>query len=130
MKSWYNNHGREGQQDGQPVLDLGGKQTKALAPWQGYMKLYYTKKLKEIVDARYNQLEQDVASGLISKLPPVIKFRNEVVRELFNAEPADVHEEVAKFVRKLKQGDGDEGDEEAGEMENTQAQAYLKCVLS
>lgn len=95
------------------------------------MKLYYQDKLKAIVDKRYEQARADVMSGLIEKLPPIIKFRNDVVRELFVAEPDEVREEVAAFVMKRKkQGQdfdsGDEGDEKSSDAVNAQAEAYLK----
>lgn len=96
------------------------------------MKIYYQDKLKSIVEARYEQAKKDVQSGIIATLPPIIKFRNGVVRELFAAEPAEVHEEVAQFVIKHKLGQDanltDGEDNESGQTVCKQASAYLKSA--
>lgn len=130
MKSWFNNHAREANHEGQRVLDLGGKQTKALAPWQAYMRIYYANKLRDVVNSRYKQAQQDAMSGYIPTPPPLVKFRNLVVRELFEAEPAAVHEEAKAFALACKQGDqGVEdgaGDDEDDDEENSGTKSALK----
>lgn len=96
------------------------------------MKMYYQDKLKAIVESRYEQASRDVKCGLIETLPPLVKFRNDVVRELFAAEPDQVREEVAQYAIKRKQGgdldlaNSDEGDQKINDTAIAQAEAYLK----
>lgn len=100
------------------------------------MKLFYKEKLKVIVEERYEQAKMDAMCGLIPCLPPLVKFRNDVVRELFAAEPAKIREEVAFFALKHKQGgrdfevDNDDNDEGNPVTSPTpsQAEAYLWYV--
>lgn len=97
------------------------------------MKLYYKDKLKAIVEERYDQARRDAMCGLIAHLPPIIKFRNDVVRQLFVAEPDEVREEVVRYVTKRKLGrdfdsDDDDDDEAKATCQtvNAQAEAFLK----
>jgi hypothetical protein len=99
IKQWYNNHNRGGAaRAGQrrKILDLG-KAKKQMPQWQIYSALYYKAKLKDLIHAKwethYRELHPDYDTT--KNVPKItISFVNERVREYFEAETAEVKEEI------------------------------------
>src|SRR5258708_27979023 len=74
-------------------LTLIKRAKRKLAPPQAYSQLYYNKKLKAIVDARWEQYiaENPSMKGVRGQF---LKFRNAVIIELYNLETEEVTAEV------------------------------------
>lgn len=76
-------------------LNLTKRTTRKLSSLHAYSRLYYKEKLKVIVDARW---EQHIAENpvLKNRRGEVLRHRNAVIREVFNAETDEIKEEVEK----------------------------------
>src|SRR5260370_23124396 len=76
-------------------LTLIKRAKRKIAPPQAYSWLYYNKKLKAIVDARWEQYiaENPSMKGVRGQ---VLKFRNAVIKELYNLETDKVKAEVER----------------------------------
>ena len=76
-------------------LTLIKRAKRKLAPPQAYLQLYYNKKLKAIVDARWEQYiaENPSMKGVRGQ---VLKFRNAVIKELYDLETDEVKAEVER----------------------------------
>jgi hypothetical protein len=76
-------------------LNLSKRPTRKLSTVQAYSRLYYEKKLKVVTDARW---EQYIAENpeMKTKKGEQLRHRNEVLKELLEAETDDVKAEVEK----------------------------------
>jgi zona occludens toxin (predicted ATPase) len=95
-----------------------------LQPYQAYWQLYQESKLKIIVDTRYND---HVKNTLKEKQETWIGFTTKVVKELFEAESAEVKEEVEEY-REKQVTSGViklEDDEDAGKAMDGDAQQVM-----
>jgi hypothetical protein len=82
-------------------LTLIKRAKRKLAPPQAYLWLYYNKKLKAIIDARWEQYIAENPS-MKGARGQALKFRNVVVKELYDLETDEVKAEVEK---RCKEGD-------------------------
>jgi hypothetical protein len=87
-------------------LNLTKRTTRKLSYVQAYSRLYYKKKLKDIVAALW---ERHITRHpeLKNKKGQVLKHRNAVIRELLNAETDEVKAEVRR-----RREEGDYSDDE------------------
>ena len=76
----------------------GEKKRQALQLTQAYSALYWESKLKEIVMSEWRIAQTKPGC------PSFIKFMNQRVKELFNAEPQSLRDEVLHYYESLKLG--------------------------
>jgi hypothetical protein len=144
IREWFKNHSRSSASSGpnagrRPVLDLGGKKTKArkLTVFQAYSKLYYESKVKDAVQAGWadEYLAKNPTHSPTDPIPPPsIAFRNKVTQQLYENESEDVKSEVER----KRDGTGtEEPVEHVGESDDDQerervrvARQYQSCVFS
>ena len=113
IRYWFKNHKGSGGPTGEGrnrVLDLTGKSSKArkLSGANAYSKLYFAERVKPVVERRWREeyLKNNPGHGNL-KLPRwKITFQNEILHEVWNAEP----EEVKTEVRRKFGLDGDDSD--------------------
>jgi len=111
IKDWFKNHSRAGASKGdgrRQLLDLREHKRKKLPAWQAYSKLYYEKKVKEVVDAQWKVkyvAENPDHDETLSVPPAPLRFRNQIIRQLYEQETDDVKDEVETSREKLGEND-------------------------
>lgn len=105
IKSWFGNHARStsktsGSRD---VLDLRERKPKKRTVVQAYQRLYNETKIKPLVTERWNAKHEyekthpPIPPALpLPKYPPV-NFRNDIAKELYEAESDEVKAQVEEF---------------------------------
>ena len=96
LKQWYNNHsGRpdDGAVGRRKLLNLT-KPTRKKSAWQAYQSLYYSRKLKPIVESVYQEYKSWLADGEVAVSE--LAFRNRKCQELLGLESEEVKAEVEK----------------------------------
>jgi|HubBroStandDraft_1064217.scaffolds.fasta_scaffold02537_11 hypothetical protein len=109
IKQWFNNHSRSGSTSGttQKLIDLKGKRTRKLQMTQMYSRMFWEEKIKPIAEERWCA-HLALHPELVFKRGIPLAFRNDVIKELFEKEPAEVKAEVAR------RRDEEVSDEETG----------------
>jgi hypothetical protein len=90
-----------------------GKKSRKLHITQAYSRLYYEDKLKAIINEHWlTHLKSHPEDA--SKKGSTLAFRNKIVKELYDAEPAEVKAEVKKRRDEgFSDGDDEDGDDDA-----------------
>ncbi|KAF5338744.1 hypothetical protein D9611_013319 [Ephemerocybe angulata] len=95
--SWFSNNTRAGSGvTDNPVLDL--TQRKLLQPWQAYMKLEYESTLRPILDNAWAEYVKSCDNEVPKKKD--FAFKNEMVKELYKKESAEVKARVEEYRKK------------------------------
>jgi hypothetical protein len=106
VKDWFNNHTRDSssRKGKWKLLDLCPKKTKTLPDWQAYSRLYYDKKLKEVVEEEWPAEREEILArkeegGKDVKAPEAapLWFRNKIAIRLFKDETSEVKEIIEKY---------------------------------
>ena len=134
IKQWYNNHSRGGaSRTGQrrKILDLG-KAKKQMPQWQIYSALYYKAKLKDLIHAKWETYyrKENPDYDPTKDVPKItLSFVNERVREYFEAETAEVKEEVRQKAEVEQQDvlqDGENGELDPEELKRLKLLNYQR----
>ena len=137
IKEWYNNRTRtpSSGESRAKVIDLTGKKSRKLHITQAYSRIYYENKLKAIINDRWlTHLKSHPDDA--SKTGPPLAFRNKIVRELYEAESAEVKAEV---VRQRDEGFSDDENEDDEDVEDgdkaelkrrANAASFQRCVFT
>lgn len=106
MFFWFHNHTR-GSSSGtgkRGLLNLQ-KKAKLLQPWQAYQNLYYSSKLKPLVDKAWEDYKAKFPVGVKPEKSRFV-FGNEKVQSLYAVECQEVRELVEAHRQKLKEKGG------------------------
>jgi galactose-1-phosphate uridylyltransferase len=95
----------------QKLIDLKGKQMRKLQMTQMYSRMFWEDKIKPVAEERWH-VHLALHPELASKKGSALAFRNDVIKEFFEEESAEVKAEVAR------RRDEEVSDEETGANEN------------
>lgn len=118
------------------LLNLTKRTTRKLPSWQAYSRLYYDKKLKVIVDAKW---KEHIAENphLEKKKGEALRHRNATIKEVFEIETDSVKAEVEKRREEgsfsddegiEEDGDGDEDVDPTEQRRRTRARGFQRKV--
>jgi hypothetical protein len=114
-------------------LNLTKRLSRKLSVTQAYSRLYYEKKLKAIVDARWARHLTENPTG--HGRGEALRLRNAVIKELFDAETEEVKADVKKKREEGSFSDEDIESDDDGEVEaielqrRNRARRYQRKVL-
>ncbi|KAI0038271.1 hypothetical protein FA95DRAFT_1457673, partial [Auriscalpium vulgare] len=95
LKQWYNNHTRgahsRSASGARGVIDLTGRLSRRLAPYQTYQTLYWASKLQAIVEPEWKKFLETTPG---EKPSGALAFRNRRCRELLAEETDEVKHAV------------------------------------
>lgn len=105
VKFWFHNHTR-GSSSGsgtRGILKLGPS-TKSVQPWQAYLNKYHGSRLKEKVNDAWQEYLSTVPEGQRPE-KTLFEIRNKLAQKLYEAEAAEVKQEVEEHRQKMKNGE-------------------------
>jgi hypothetical protein len=98
---------------------LKPKTVKKLPEWQAYARLYYDKKLKDIIEKKHEkEYIRKFPNSNRNKIPaPEFKWRNKEIRSHYEKEPESIKLEVRDYRDQLQAAGVSAADEDATEDE-------------
>lgn len=125
IRAWFGNHARNTSNNAgsKDILDLRERKPKKRTVVQAYQRLYNETKIKQVVLERWNAKREEekahpsVPPALpLPKYPPV-NFRNDIAKEMYEAESAAVKVEVEEFCNNPYATLDDSEDSDAGSVD-------------
>jgi hypothetical protein len=105
LRSWFNNKGRSTPQ--KLELDLiqfhKPKKSKLRLDFQVYSKLFYEERIKEHAEKAWKEASEAFERGELQEKPHVLTVRQNVSKDLYQAESSEVQEQVREYKRKWNQ---------------------------
>lgn len=89
------------------VLDFRQRKPKRLPASQAYSLLYYDDRVREVFNKRWEEKKALHQAGILNILPNELVFRNQVTKEMLDAETQAVKDEVEEHRNRFEREQDD-----------------------